>query len=117
MTLLARRDRALRRVVADLATQPAIDIDAVLEALPEDYSRRIAALMVGFNGAASTDGIAGLSSRLSERIEAGSGMTPHAAQMLRECAREAQVPSASQVEARTPCLLCRLFGFARGTAR
>ena len=117
MTLSARHDRALRRVVADLATQPAGDIDAVLGALPEDYSRKIAAMMAGFKGAASLGGLAGLSPRLSERIDAGSGMTPHAAKMLRECAREAQAPDDPHAEARAPSLLSRLFSFVRGTVR
>ncbi len=104
-------DRALRLAVAELAAQPRSDIDAVLEALPEAYSRRIAGLLTSVRSDTTSSSFAYLSPWLAERVQTGKGMTEHAAEVLLACAKRTMPTAAAEIH--NPSLLGRIAAMFR----
>ena len=87
-------DRALRRLIADLADLPAKDQASILDMLEPAQRGRITVLMREYSGtsadAASSvlmrPDTSALSPWLAHRVQAGEDMTDEAAALLRECA-------------------------------
>lgn len=90
-------DRALRRVIVELAALDAADRDAILAELDPAQRDKVEALLAENAGIAlpappphddDGDAFAGLSPAFAERVRTGAGMTPDALAALRTCAAE-----------------------------
>lgn len=107
---MRQRDHSLRLAVAELAAQPQRDIKAILAALPEEHSVRIATMLRDMQAAASPVNFRHLSPWLAKRLEQGDGMTAHALTSLKACARKYAVAEPEVIDGGPPSLLSRLFG-------
>lgn len=107
------RDRALRLAVADLAAQPRREVDAILDALPEEHARQIAAMLATLNGTRTQAEISHLSPWLAKRVELGHGMTSHATAALAQCARRSAMQHEEPVRVPNPSLISGLFAYLR----
>lgn len=114
-------DRALRRVVIDLAILPELEQMAILDMLEPAQRRRVSALLLEYAGApqemekSSSVRIdtAGLSPWLADRVRSGDAMTTQACALLRQCASELLPVVSGSTPSRTG-VLGRLGATVRG---
>ena len=114
-------DRALRRVVIDLAVLPENERVAILDMLEPSQRRRVMALLLEYAGTpqeveqSSSVQIdtTGLSPWLADRVRTGNAMTTQAGALLRQCASEL-LPGVSGKTPSKTGVLHRLGAVVRG---